>query len=91
MILSEDRQTRMAHVIVDGIWNDDLVEYPDEEMAIRAAKKAVILFVKQEGEIDERVRAKVLSLKRGVVEGSPEWDIMYKKYYEEEMRKGGQG
>lgn len=81
----------MAHVIVDGIWNDDLVEYPDEEMAIRAAKKAVILFVKQEGEIDERVRAKVLSLKRGVVEGSPEWDIMYKKYYEEEMRKGGQG
>ena len=90
MILSEDRQTRMAHVIVDGIWNDDLVEYTDEEMAIRAAKMAVIKFVKQEGEVDERVRQKVLSLKRGVIEGSPEWDIMYKKYYEEEIRKGGQ-
>lgn len=81
----------MAHIIVDGIWDDDLVDYTDEEMAIRAAKKAVIQYVKQEGEIDERVRQKVLSLKRGVQEGSPEWDIMYKKYYEEEMRKSGQG
>ncbi len=91
MILSEDRQVRMAHVIVDGLYDDDLVDYTDDETAIRAAKKAVILFVKLEGEIDARVRQKVLSLKRGVIEGSPEWDIMYKKYYEEEMKKGGQG
>lgn len=91
MILSEERQTRFAHIIVDGIWDDDLVDYSDDELAIRAAKKAVIKFVQQEGEIDERVRSKLLTLKRGLVEGSPEWDIMYRKYYEEEMKKSGTG
>ncbi|HEX4924868.1 MAG TPA: DUF507 family protein [Bdellovibrionales bacterium] len=89
MILSEERQTRFAHIIVDGIWDDDLVDYSDDELAIRAAKKAVIKFVQQEGEIDERVRAKLLTLKRGLVEGSPEWDVMYRKYYEEEMKRSG--
>jgi uncharacterized protein len=91
VILSEERQTHFAHIIVDGIWNDDLVEYTDDEIAIRAAKKAVVLFVKQEGDIDERVRQKLMTLKRGVPEGSAEWETMYKKYYEDEMKKGGHG
>jgi uncharacterized protein len=91
VILSEERQTRFAHIIIDGIWNDDLVEYTDEEVAIRAAKKAVIAFVKDAGDIDVRVRQKLLSLKRGLIEGSFEWDTMYKKYYEDEMKKGGHG
>ncbi|MBK7960275.1 MAG: DUF507 family protein [Bdellovibrionales bacterium] len=90
MILSEERQSHWAHLLVDGIWNDDLVDYSDEDMALRVAKKAIIEFVKEEQEIDERARAKVASLKRGVLEGTPEWDIMYKKYYLEERGKRGQ-
>ena len=31
-------------------------------------------------------RAKVESQKRGIPEGSAEWEILYRKYYEEEMR-----
>ncbi len=89
MILSEDRQARFAHVIVDGVWGDDLVDFTDDDEALRAAKRAIVLFVKQEGDIAERIRQKVLSLKRNVVEGSPEWDTMYRKYYEEEIRKSG--
>ena len=53
-------------------------------------KKAIVEFVKLHEEIDLKVKAKVASLKRGVMEGSPEWDIMYKKYYEEEMGRHGQ-
>lgn len=90
MILSEERQSHWAHLLVDGIWNDDLVDYSDEDMALRVAKKAIIEFVKEEQEIDERARAKVASLKRGVLEGTPEWDILYKKYYLEERGKRGQ-
>ncbi len=91
MILSEDRQTHWAHLLTDGIWNDDLVDYSDDDQALRWAKKAIIDFVKEHEDIDQRARAKVASLKRGVVEGSPEWDILYKKYYEEERGKRGQG
>lgn len=88
-IISEDRQSHLSHVITDAIWNDDLVEYTDEDFALRLAKKAIAEFVKEDSDIDQRAREKVASLKRGVVEGSPEWDILYKKYYEEERVKRG--
>lgn len=87
MILSEERQSHWAHLLTDSIWNDDLVDYTDEDQALRLAKEAIKQFVKEDSDIDIKARAKVASLKRGVMEGSPEWDIMYKKYYEEERGK----
>jgi hypothetical protein len=86
-MLSEDRQTHIAHVIVDGIWEDDLVEYSDEDQAIREAKWVVVEYVKHETNVDETVRTRILSQKKGVMEGSREFDILYKKYYEEEQSK----
>lgn len=89
MILSEDRVGYLARIVVDGIWNDDLVDYVDDDAALRAAKKGLNEFVKTVQEVDKTVQAKVASLKRGVPEGSPEWDIMYFKYFEEEMKRRG--
>lgn len=87
MILSEDRQTHIAHVIVDGIWNDDLVEYSNEDEVIKWAKKVVVEYVQHEATVDDAVRQKIQSLKKGVFEGSREYDLLYKKYYEEESTK----
>jgi uncharacterized protein len=89
MNISEDRLSHLAHLVCDGIYNDDLVDYSDEDSAMRAAKRAVAMFAKEEVDLDKAVRAKVASLKRNVIEGSPEWDVMYSKYYEEEMKKRG--
>ena len=89
MILSDERQVHLAHLLTDCIWDDDLVDYSDEDLAVRLAKKAVAEFVKQESEADRKAREKVASLKRGVIEGSPEWDILYRKYYEEERNRRG--
>jgi len=89
VILSEDRQTHLAHVIVDGIWNDDLVEYTDEDEVIREAKRAVIEYVKRETSVDDAVRQKITSMKKGIFEGSREYDLLYKKYYEEEQQRRG--
>ncbi|HPI39998.1 MAG TPA: DUF507 family protein [Pseudobdellovibrionaceae bacterium] len=90
MILSEERQTHFAHVITDGVWKDDIVDFTDEDLALKLAKTAIRDFVKEDSEVDVRVRAKVGSLKRGVIEGTPEWDILYQKYYQEEKNKRGQ-
>ena len=90
MIISEDRQSHLAHVIIDGIWEDDLIDYSDDDYALRVAKKAIVEFVKDMGDLDSKIRTKLLSLKRGVTEGSPEWDILYRKYVAEEMGKRGQ-
>ncbi|MCC6278361.1 MAG: DUF507 family protein [Oligoflexia bacterium] len=89
MILSEDRQTHIAHVIVDGIWNDDLVEYTNEDEAIRCAKRAVADYVGRESSLDEAVRSKISSQKKLILEGTREFDLLYKKYYEEETRRRG--
>lgn len=89
MIISEDRQMYLAHLLTDKIWHDDLVDYVDEDQALRLAKKAISEFVKEEMDIVEKAKAKVASLKRGVIEGSPEWDVMFRKYYEEERNKRG--
>ena len=89
MILSEERQTHFAHLIIDGIWNDDLVDYSDDDMAIKVAKRAILKFIGEMEEIDRKAKAMVASLKRGVPEGSPEWDVLYAKYLEEELRRRG--
>lgn len=89
MKLSEERVSHLARLVVDGIWNDDLVDYSDDDAALRAAKKGLGDFMKELDDVDEKIKAKVASLKRGVTEGSPEWDIMYAKYFEEEMQRRG--
>jgi hypothetical protein len=89
MILSEDRQLYFARIITDGLWNDDLVDYSDEDEALRAARRAIAEFTKEDIEIDRKAREKVSSLKRGVLEGTPEWEILYKKYYEEGLNRRG--
>jgi hypothetical protein len=90
VIISEDRQSHLAHLITDALWEDDMVDYSDDDQALKLTKKAIATFVNDDVEIDQRARTKVQTLKRGVMEGSPEWDIMYKKYYEEERVKRGQ-
>ena len=38
-------------------------------------------------EIHDRVRAKISKMKRGVPEGSAEWDALYSQFLREEMEK----
>ncbi len=89
MILSEERQTHWAHIVTDKVWGDDIVDFSDDDQALRIAKKAIVEFVKEDMAIDQSAREKVASLKRGVVEGTREWEILYKKYYEEEKNRYG--
>ena len=89
MILSEDRQYHLAHVVTDKVWGADIAEFSDDEMALKAAKMGVIAFVKEDIDIDKKAREKVASLKRSVLEGTREWEILYRKYYEEEKGRHG--
>lgn len=87
MILSDDRKSHFAHLLCDKLYDDDLVDFSDDSAALRAAKDGIDAFLNELESIDGMVRSKISSLKRGVVEGSPEWDTMYKKYFEEEIQR----
>ena len=84
---TDDRINHLAHLIHDGLYNDDLVDYPDEDKALREIKCALNLYFQVEEAADQAARDKLASLKRGVMEGSREWEVLYRKYYEEEMAK----
>jgi len=43
----------------------------------------------QEAKIDQSARLKIENQKRTILEGSQEWDILYRKYYNEEVKKLG--
>ncbi|PIT99145.1 MAG: DUF507 domain-containing protein [Bdellovibrionales bacterium CG10_big_fil_rev_8_21_14_0_10_45_34] len=88
-MISESRQSVLARLIVDSVWDDDLVDYSDEDGAFRAAKRVLAQFVDEDERIDETVRAKIRSLKRNVIEGSMEWETLFAKYYQEETNRHG--
>lgn len=87
MIFSEERLYHLAHIMTDCIWKDNLVDYSDEEKAVREARRTLMDYFSKDEKVDEIVRRKISSLKKTVYEGSRDWDVLYKKYYEEEMNK----
>jgi hypothetical protein len=85
--LSESRISHLAHLILEGVKKDSLASFTNEGHALAETKRVVHEFFQGEDRIDSVVRQKILSLSRHVPPGSREWDILYRKYFEEESRK----
>ncbi|MEE8575194.1 MAG: DUF507 family protein [Thermodesulfobacteriota bacterium] len=87
MRLSEERVTHIAHLISERIWKDDLVDYTSDEMALKVMKQTIMEYLTLEDRADAAARHKIGSLSKDVPEGSREWDVLYKQYFEEELQK----
>ena len=87
MRLSEDRVSHISHLIADGVWKDDLVDFVDDEKVLTEIKRVIAGYLRIEDDADTVARDKIRSLSRNVPEGSREWDVLYKKYFEEEVTK----
>jgi uncharacterized protein len=85
--LTESRISHLAHLIIDGVWKNDLADFPNEARALAETKRMLEQFFGGEDRLDEVVRQKIQSLSRRVAPGSREWDVLYRKYMEEELRK----
>ena len=85
--LSESRVSHLAHLVIDGVRKSGLASFPNEGRALTETKQVLHDFFQGEGHIDEIVRQKIQSLSRHVPPGSREWDVLYRKYFEEETRK----
>ena len=87
MKYSEERIAHLASKIHDRLYLDNFVDYLDENKSLANIKQTMMHYFQAEDAIDQKVCEKVMSLKKNVVRGSTEWDVLYRKYYEEEMRK----
>ena len=87
-MLSEDKVSHLSHVILLAVKNSPLVQVKTEDGRIlKEIKRVRAGELGQEQDIDRKVRAKLGSYSRGIVEGSPEWEVLYRKTFEEESRK----
>lgn len=87
MRLSDDRISHIAHLIADGIWRDDLIDFTKEKQALISIKDVISNYLSVEDHADTVARHTIQSLAKDVPEGSREWDILYRKYFEEELAK----
>jgi hypothetical protein len=90
MMLSEDKISHLSHVLLKGLIQQGLVELVEDEGAIRREiKRTIVSELKVGEEIDEIVRKKLQSFSKKLIEGSPEWEVLFKKFFrEEEIKKG---
>ena len=87
-MLTEDKISHLSHVILTTIKKAGGARVKnDDERVLKEIKRVLAVELVQEQEIDRKVRAKLASYSRGIVEGSAEWDVLYRKTFEEETRK----
>jgi hypothetical protein len=91
-MLSEDKISHLSHVILQVVKKSQLVTVgADDGRVLKEIKKVLAAELAQEQEIDRKVKAKLASYSRGIVEGTGEWDVLYRKTFEEESRKHMKG
>jgi len=90
MMLSEDKVSHLSHVLLKGLVGRKLVKVIEEEGKVRTEiKRTIIAELKIGEEMDAVIRRKLQSFSKKLVEGSPEWEILYRKFYREEEIKRG--
>ena len=90
MRISRDKLNKLAHVVADTLAEIDSVEFQEDRNTIRQeARKALEKLLTEELRIDQAARLKISSQRKIILEGSQEWDILYRKYYNDEVKKLG--
>ena len=90
MRLSRDKVNVLARAVSDVLKQMDEVDFIEDPNTIRQeARKILEDLLNQEEKLDLAAKQKIESQKRTILEGSQEWDILYRKYYNEEVKKLG--
>ena len=88
--ISDDKLNKLAHTVADTLAEIDEVDFLEDRNTIRQeARKALEKLLTEETKLDANARQKIASQRRIIPEGSQEWDILYRKYYNDEVKKLG--
>jgi hypothetical protein len=88
MILSEERISHLSHLILKGMKTLSGVRFlQEEERVVQEIQHIMISELKLDEQIDQMARERLASYSRRIPEGSPEWDILYRKFVDEELKR----
>ena len=87
-MLSHEKIVHLSHVVTDALKEEESISFvlPHNEVRLQIIE-TLRREVTHEEEVERRARTKITSMKKDIVEGSPEWDILYSKFIEEERDK----
>jgi hypothetical protein len=88
-VISEEKLTHIVHLMIDGLYKEDMVDYPDDDAALKEAKRVCLTWLKNMSDAGEAARRRIRTQKSPPLEGSPGWENLYEKYLEEELNKRG--
>lgn len=81
---------RLSHQITDVLVSSDDVDFVEDRDTIRQEIVQILTAtLREEEKADAEVRKRITSQKKEILEGSEEWDVLYRKYYTEELRRMG--
>ena len=88
MSLSRQKINHLSQLIVKALQKAGHVTFlkPDNDVRLQIVK-TLTDELRIEEVVDAEVRRKLASYSRKIVEGNREWDVMYQKFYEEEMKR----
>jgi hypothetical protein len=90
MRITADKLNKLAHTIADTLAEVPECDFLEDRNTIRQeARKILTKLLTDEMKLDAGARAKISSQRKIIVEGSQEWDILYRKYYNDEVKKLG--
>jgi len=90
MRLTREKVVRISHQLIDLLVQSNDVEFIEDRDTIRQHMVQTMTNVlKEEERVELEVRKRITSQKKEILEGSEEWDVLFRKYYSEELRRMG--
>ena len=90
MRLSREKIVRLSHQITDVLVSSNEVDFVEDRDTIRQQVVLILTAIlRDEDKAEAEVRKKITSQKKEILEGSEEWDVLYRKYYADELRRLG--
>jgi hypothetical protein len=88
--ISRDKVNKLAHTVADTLADIPECDFLEDRNTIRQeARKALEKLLTEETKLDAAARLKIASQRKIILEGSQEWEILYRKYYNDEVKKLG--
>lgn len=90
MRLTREKIVRISHQISDLLVASNEVEFIEDRDTIRQyVVQTMTNVLREEEKVEMEVRKRITSQKKEILEGSEEWDVLFRKYYGEELRRMG--
>jgi len=86
----EDRYSEVSHRILEKVWKENFLDYSVSDNRVKnIIYTAMETYIQNFEDVEEITAEKITHYKRKLIPGSPEYDLVFERLYEEELRKKG--